>query len=181
VIEPKPFDAEKIYLEVGRYVVAFQGLEAELTELGWLLAESRVNQADRATLAKLPVKRLAREVQARASAFRNERRLEDTDSRRGFWSRFDELLLHCEEVADQRNSIVHSAYVHLEAGGEVRGILRSDMSPTADRDDVESDQDFLAADSFTDALLDLGCTTWKVGQGRRQVIAWRDKPPLTGG
>lgn len=176
--EPTRFDADAIYLEVGRYVVAFQGLQAELIELCWLLAEPTFDQPDGIALSRLPFKRLVRKARARTGAFRDERGLEDTEFRRGFWSRFQELLLHCEEIADRRNSIVHSAYVHLEAGGELHGILRSDMSTTADGQDPEFDQEFLTANSFDDALLDLGCTTWNLGQCRRQLIAWRDKPRL---
>jgi hypothetical protein len=169
-------NAKAIYCDIGRYVVIFQALEGELLQICWLLAEPAYDPSAQAALAQMPFKRLVRETSVRIGTFRDERGLDDTEFRRGFWSRFHDLLAHCREIADLRNTIVHSAYVHLEAGGELHGILRSHMRAKPGAGEAEFDQEFLAARSFDQALRDLSLTTWHLGQCRMQLIHWRDRP-----
>jgi hypothetical protein len=169
-------NAKAIYYDIGRYVVIFQALEGELLQICWLLAEPAYNPSAQAALAQMPFKRLLRETDERIGVFREERGLDDTEFRRSFWSRFHDVLAHCREIADQRNIIVHSAYVHLEAGGELHGILRSDMKAKPGAIEAEFDHEFLAARSFDQALRDLSLTTWHLGRCRMQLIHWRDRP-----
>lgn len=172
----RPFDAEAIYREVGRYVVIFQQIEQELLQICWLLAEPAYEPAARAELAQMPFKRLVSETGKRTDAFRDERDLDDTEFRRNFWSGFHDLLVHCREIADQRNSIVHSAYVHLEAGGELRGIVRSDTRATPGASAVEFDHEYISAHSFYRAMQDMAWTILQLGQCRIQLVHWRGKP-----
>jgi hypothetical protein len=172
----RPFDEEAIYREVGRYVVIFQQIEQELLQICWLLAEPAYDSAARVKLTRMPFKQLVSETSKRIDAFRDERGLDDTEFRRAFWTRFHDLLAHCREIADQRNSIVHSAYVHLEAGDELHGIVRSDMRAMPDASDVEFDHENLSAHSFYRAMQDMAWTIWHLGQCRIQLIHWRDRP-----
>src|ERR1700749_1768525 len=100
-------DPDGIYRQIGVYVVSFQHLENQLFQVCWFLTEPAYSETGR-----------------RVYGFLLSQGREKSD----FARRFHSHLHQCREVGRDRNRIVHSAYVHLEAGGELGGLVRSDMS-----------------------------------------------------
>lgn len=168
----EPLDADAIYRQIGLFVVAFQSLESELIQICWLLTDPPSAPDGRRALAKLSFSELLSESRSRVDSFVARRGLDDSEFSRDFLRRFHELLVHCRSIARHRNKIVHSAYVHLEGGGELLGIVRSDMTRTVDRNDVDFDRELLTATSLDAALKDLAWTGFKLGQSKMQLIAW---------
>jgi hypothetical protein len=91
----------------------------------------------------------------------------------GFRDRVNDLLDQCLDVAKHRNMVIHSAYIFLEASGELVAIMRSDMSegePNANA--VELDQELLTEDSLEAAMQEIANVAFEIGQCRLQLIAW---------
>jgi len=62
------------------------------------------------------------------------------------------------ELRRDRNRILHSAFIELEAGGEVVGLMRSDPRLTVDEEtgDVLYDQEMLTPESFATGMRRMG-------------------------
>lgn len=86
--------------------------------------------------------------------------------------RFHELLEQCRDLAKRRNRIVHSAYIHLEGGDQLRGIMRSDMRKAAHGPDVEFHQELLKPTSFNGVLHDMALAAFQLSQSKLQLIHW---------
>jgi hypothetical protein len=72
----------------------------------------------------------------------------------------------------QRSRTVHSAYVFLEAGGELKGVMRSDIPRGPEPDGLEFDQELLTKTSFADTTAELASGTFEVSLCRIQLIHW---------
>jgi hypothetical protein len=164
----EPLEPDAIYRQVGLFIVAFQSLENELMQICWLTTDPPNSPDGRRALADLSFSKLVTESGNRVDAFLIRRGLDDSDFRR----KFHELLQHCRTIAKLRNQIVHSAYVHPEGGGELRAIVRSDMTKASDSYDVDFDQELITAMSFDAALQDMASTVFQLAQSRVQLIHW---------
>ena len=90
------------------------------------------------------------------------------------------MLDQCRLLARERNKIVESAYVFLEAEGAVAGIVRSDMRKEGEPNEVELDQEWPAEGSLDDVMRKVGEVGSEIRQCRLQLIAWHgpeDDPP----
>jgi hypothetical protein len=164
----KPFDADEIYPQLGIFVVSFQYVESKLAEICWRLTEPPYADGERYVLAQLPYGPLVQETRARIAAFIERRQLD----RPKFVEHSQRVLDECRDLGHLRNRIVHSAYVHLEAAGELQGIMRSNLRHHGTNDDPEDDIEFLSTESFTDTLTGLAHTAFTLGQLHIQLIHW---------
>jgi hypothetical protein len=162
-------DPDGIYRQIGVYVVSFQHLENQLFQLCWFLTEPAYSETGRRALAEKTYSWLVGETGRRVYDFLRSQGREESDFARHFHSH----LHQCREVGRDRNRIVHSAYIHLEGGGELRGMVRSDMSKESGGGDVNFDQDYLTEQSFDAELRQLAEVAAKISFDLRQLIAWR--------
>ena len=117
-------DADGIYRELGKFIVCFQSLENILEQIAWRILDPEWKNDPRKQTAKLWFKVLLELVQKEYIQYIDSYELDDAEDHK---KRFAHLIDQCRELADYRNRLVHSAYVHLEGGGELRGILRSSL------------------------------------------------------
>jgi hypothetical protein len=164
---PGSFDADEIYRQLGIFVVGFQYLESKLAEICWLLTEPPFAEGEREQLARLPYGKLVSETRKRITALLERRNL----NRPEFVRRAERVLNECRELGYLRNRIVHSAFVHLEAGGELRGIMRSNMRLHAAEGEAH-DVEFLTRESFDGPLASLAQTAFSLGQLHIQLVHW---------
>lgn len=122
----------------------------------------------RRALANLWFSQLVDKTRTSVGEFLGEQRGEEPD----FRQRLNVLLTRCWELAQYRNRLVHSAFVFLEAGDELVGVMRSSMSVGAEENEVELDQEMLREDSFQKAMRDIAEVAFGVGQCRLQLIHW---------
>lgn len=71
---------------------------------------------------------------------------------------FDSCLPTLHKIRRKRNSILHSAFIQLKAGGEVVRIMRSNPRLERDKDSDEYlwDQEYLTEDSFETEMRQMG-------------------------
>ena len=118
----QPIDEEAIYRQVGQLVIFFQMLETGLVSLAsFAIDPENADTKARTDLSKLWFKDLTDRTVTAVAAF-TERFRGDVPA---FREKVDGLLERCRELARYRNKVVHSAYVTLEAGGVVHGVLRT--------------------------------------------------------
>jgi hypothetical protein len=115
-------DPDGIYRRIGVYVVSFQHLENQLFQLCWFLTEPAYSESGRRALAEKTYSWLVGEAGRRVYGFLCSQGKDESD----FARRFRSHLHECREIGRDRNRVVHSAYIRLEGGGELRGIVRSD-------------------------------------------------------
>jgi hypothetical protein len=142
-------DEDKIYRRIGEFVVSFQWLENRIREMGWyILDPARKNwppidlrndtnsvliaRVERLFLSALPKCRLDLQLEA---DFRNA---------------FARNAVRFHALRRARNKILHSAYIELKAGGEVRGLIRSNprLETDSETGEIMFDQEMLSEKSF---------------------------------
>jgi hypothetical protein len=82
------------------------------------------------------------------------------------------LLDQCRLLARERNKIVQSAYVFLDAEGAVAGIVGSDIRKEGEPNEVELDQEWPAEGSLDDVVRKVGEVGSEIRQCQLQLIAW---------
>lgn len=162
-------DPDGIYRQIGIYVISFQHLEDQLLQICWFLTEPPYSETGRRALVGHTYSWLVGETGRRVYASLCNRGKEESD----FARRFHARLSRCREIGRDRNRIIHSAYVHLEGGGELRAIVRSDMRREKCGGDVEFDRQYLTEQSFDTELRRLAATVFELGIDLRQLIHWR--------
>jgi len=162
-------DPDAIYRQIGVYVVAFQQLEDQLLQICWFLTEPSYSERGRRALVGHTYSWLVGETGRRVYRFLCDQDKEESEFAQHFHSR----LHRCHQIGKERNRIVHSAYVHLESGGELRAIVRSDMNKEKGGTDVEFDREYLTEQSFDGELERLATTIFELGTDLRQLIHWR--------
>jgi hypothetical protein len=163
-------DEDVIYRELGRFVVAFQALANELFQLTSFSLDPEHAGHGRRALARVWFGDLVNRTWTNVNDFLNAHRGEDEEAE--FRARLEALLAECRELARYRNSVVHSAYLFLEAAdGELIGIVRSDMAE-GDDGEVELNQELLTEKSFDDAMGKIGEVAFGIGQCRVQLVHW---------
>ena len=163
-------DEDAVYRQIGRFVVMFQMLEAELWQLAGYALDPASTGRGRREVTGLSFGRLVSQTLSAVGAFLDEHRPADETNVRG---RLDALLSDCREIARYRNRLVHSAYVFLEASDRLAAIVRSDVSRGAGPDQVELDQEALDGTSFDEEMTKIAETAFEIAQCRLQLIHWQ--------
>jgi hypothetical protein len=176
--EAKPLDEDAIYRQLGRFVVMFQVLENQLVQLaGFALDPARAGFQARLEPTRAGRRRLVDELWfgdlvdetgKAVGAFLDQYRGEQPE----FRERLEDLLDRCRKIAIYRNTLVHSAYVFLEGGGELMGIMRSNLIAGAGEDEVDLDQERLTDGSFKAEMAEIAEVAFEIGQCRLQLIHW---------
>lgn len=182
-MEPEPkFDAAKMYQRVGEFVVAFQWFEVTVLNILWLLDQPRMSWDERLRTSEI---RFVEKLDKAANRF--SERMDDLErwSRNGtlpqtveenarHWrARFASIISDCRVLNRQRNEIVHSSYVHLEAGGEIHGIVRSKV--VLERRGTSDDFELRSKDALPeldDALKEMATLSLALGTAQLQIVHW---------
>lgn len=143
-------------------------LENQIWQLGVLALGHRTSDRSRRQLTGLTFKELCERTQRAVYARLDALGRPAPEYR----ARVEAVLERCDALREQRNRTVHSAYVFLEAGGELRGVMRSDLTRGPAPDGLEFDQEMLSESSFRGVTIELAATAFEVGQCRIQLIAW---------
>ncbi|MCK4294597.1 MAG: hypothetical protein KAY65_15460 [Planctomycetes bacterium] len=144
-------DEDKIYQRIGEFVVSFQWLENRIREIGWFILDpSRENWPPMA-LRNERTAVLFKNVEKSFLDALPRCRL-DPDIEADFSNSFAKNVERFRNLRRARNKILHSAYIELKAGGEVRGVMRSNPKLTKDSETGKPlfDQEMLSEKSFAE-------------------------------
>jgi hypothetical protein len=165
------FDANPMYEAMGKYVIAFQWFVNRLWLAASFAEHPSQNQSDRWALVDLSVGQLISRFEKTATAFVLRWAPDEANS---FSEVLKALVDKCHAARLQRNRLLHSAYVHLEAGGELYGIMRSDITwrGATDSDHPSFDQEIASPQLFAAELDNVVQTGIEVNQLYLQLIHW---------
>lgn len=149
-------DDDKVYQRIGEFVVSFQWLENLIRQIGWFILDP--------TRRKWPPKDLRNETTA--SLFLKVQKLFldalpqcrlSPDLEENFRSSFAANAARFHNLRKNRNRILHSAYIELKAGGEVRELMRSNpkLMTEGETDEPLFDREFLTEESFDEELREM--------------------------
>jgi hypothetical protein len=180
-VRPAAASAADVYQRLGELVVVVQWFDEKLLDMISRL-DAGANFWD-ARQRFVPLS-FAQKIARAASLFAQrmdelEERLPERGEAAAAWrEKFKSLIAGCHELRERRNSLVHSSYVHLEAGGEVLGIARSDpqhKNPESRSRHSDAGSDLDAALAFSAPL------AWELGMAHLQVVHWQQlwSTPLT--
>lgn len=169
---------EAVYQDLGRVVVAFEWLQNELVQLAGFGKDPEPHGHGPDALSNLLFEDLVDATETSVGAFLDDHRGDGREPE--FRERLRALLDQCRLLARERNKIVQSAYVFLEAEGAVAGIVRSDIRKEGEPNEVELDLEWPAEGSLDDVMRKVGEVGSEIRQCRLQLIAWhrpKDDPP----
>lgn len=139
----------QIYQRIGEFVVSFQWLENRVREIGWFILDP--------SRKEWPPKHLRNESTDKLFT-KVERLFLQALPKCGLSLEHEENLrlsfiehgARFHLLRRARNKILHSAFIELKAGGEIKGLLRSNPQIAIDPETGESlfDQELLTENSF---------------------------------
>jgi hypothetical protein len=167
--EPPPgFDLERMYRDIGRFIVFFQTVENQVWQLGVLALGLDAYDRSRRKLSGLSFKELCTRTQQAVFA-----RLDAGDHPvPEYRARIEAVLERCDKLRAYRNRMVHSAYVFMEAGDDLLGVMRSDIRKGPEPDGLTFDQEDVTPETFVSATNQLAAVVFELGLCRTQLIAW---------
>lgn len=138
---------EKIYQMIGEFVVSFQWLENRFREIGWFILDPGRKDWPPKQLRNEHTYDLIEKVDKLFEGAVGLMGLPETEERR---KSFRSLADRFHKISKQRNRFLHSAYIELKAGAEVKALMRSNPKIKHDPDSHEFvfDQEILSEKSF---------------------------------
>ena len=164
-------NTDKIYQRIGEFAVSFQWLENRLREIGWLVLDPARNEWPPKALRNLTNHDLVNKVEELYVGLIDDLDIEDQEERK---ANFRSLITTCHDIRKYRNNLLHSAYMELEAGDEVIGVLRSNPKPQVDPSSGEAlfDQEVLSEEAILDEMRKLAKVAFSLNMHYTQLIHW---------
>ena len=156
---------------IGEFVVCFQEIENRFREIGWLILDPHRRVWPPKALRKETNVQLINEVMKLYTKLVDSLNIEDSVNRK---KSFAEAVIAYQGLRRYRNNLLHSAYIELKAGGEVKGILRSNPKLKIDSEtcDLVFDQEVLSEDAIQDKMRKLLEVALLVDHHYVQLIHW---------
>jgi hypothetical protein len=165
------FNDALVYQRIGEFAVSFQWLENKLREIGWFILDpDRKNWPPR-DLRNLTNEKLIDRIHELFIQALPRCRL-DAALENDFKTSFSSCVQQLHQLRRDRNRILHSAFIELKAGGEVRGLMRSNPRLEVDEEsgEVLYDQEFLTPESFDQEMKTMGEAAMFLGRAYTQLI-----------
>jgi hypothetical protein len=160
-----------VYQRIGEFAVTFQWLEHKLREIGWFILDPGRKDWPPKELRRLTNEKLIDNVHELFIQALPRCELDaalETDFKVSFASCVREL----HQLRRDRNRILHSAFIELKAGGEVRGLMRTNPRLDVDEetDEVLYDQELLTPESFAEEMRKMAEAAVFLGRAYLQLI-----------
>jgi hypothetical protein len=162
-------DLDRVYQRIGEFVVSFQWLEDMLRQIGWFILDPSRKEWPPKRLRSDKSERLADKVDKLFTLAIGKCGLSDAEERA---ADFHTLIERFHVIRKLRNRHLHSAYIELKAGAEVKALLRSNPKLDVDPETNESmfDQEILSTDSFKKEMAEMADIGFRLGIHYRQLL-----------
>lgn len=165
-------DADAIYRELGKYIICFQWLETKIVDVANFLLDPERTGHGKAKLTGMAFGRLRTYADDLFAQYVTNAAIKNADE----WKQaFHKLMDRCRQIAEHRNRLVHSAYVHLEGGDQLLGIIRSKVALKTGGEAGprhEFDQEYLTPETFDEPLREIAEVGFAIGQTYLQLLHW---------
>ena len=164
-------NSDLIYKKLGEFVVSFQWLENRFREIGWLILDPKRTQQPPKSLRKESFGELIDKVHILYTRLIDNIAPKDAEERK---QAFEAITRESHALRKYRNSLIHSAYIELKAGGEVFGILRSNprLKEYPISNDLLREQEMLTEQSFEFGMKRMADVAMQLNLHYIQLIHW---------
>lgn len=160
-----------VYQKLGEFVVSFQWLENRFREIGWLILDPKRTEWSPRSLRTESFNELIDKVQKMYFELISRISPEDADERK---RAFEGIIRETNLLRLYRNNLIHSAYIELQSGGEVFGLIRSNPKlkedPTSNK--IFWDQEALTEESFESGMKRMADVAIQLNLHYTQLIHW---------
>ncbi|MBI5058207.1 hypothetical protein HZB60_00320 [candidate division KSB1 bacterium] len=174
-------DIEDIYSELGKYVVCFQHLESKILQIAWFLDDPAHAHNSGTRYVSMRFHELIKIIESNLVRYAEKIQLDGIEQ---FSVDIGSVTKQCQEAGRNRNRLVHSHYLHLEAGGHVETIIRSysGKGVVDSRPQIFCDNEELRLGSFANAIFEIAGLSFILGLLHNQLIGWHGntKPIYSG-
>jgi hypothetical protein len=162
---------DKAYKSIGEFVVTFQWIENKYREIGWFILDPERKEWPPLALRKESTGKLIDRVTELFCSL-----VEKYDMPTSLDRKADFLALQQEfhALRKYRNTLLHSVFIELKAGGEVVGLLRSNPQIAIDE---ETGELIFVQENFTDEVVhtklrEISEAAFRLGNHYVQLIHW---------
>ncbi len=163
---------DNLYQRIGEFVVSFQWLEDKIRQIGWLINDPTRKEYPPRILREESNHELISKVEQLYSRAMDVINTEDSLEKK---RSFSKLMIECNKMRKYRNTLLHSAYIELKAGGEVTSIARFNPKiKSASDGKITFDQEILTEESIMKQMESLANMCLAANIHYMQLIHWAD-------
>lgn len=161
----------EIYQRIGEFAVSFQWIENKLREIGWFIFDPERKEWPPKGLRNLTNYDLVNKVSDLFEEALPKCKL-DQDLETEFAQAFGQIVKDLHQIRKDRNRILHSAFIEIEAGGDVQAIIRSNPRLGVDDETGEAtfDQEALTPESFASEMQKMAAIAQFLNRAYVQLI-----------
>ena len=164
-------DIDRAYRSIGEFVVTFQWIESKYREIGWFILDPDCKNWPPPQLRAETNEQLINKV---TTLFVDLTRTYQFPNGKEQSADFEALRTEFHALRKFRNRLLHSTYIELKAGGELRALLRSDSKLQID---TETGEVIFDPEPFTEAVVheklkEVADAAFRLGIHHVQLIHW---------
>ena len=132
---------DKVYQHIGEYVVSFQWIENKIRTIGWFILDPNNKNYPQKDLCEESSYKLFQEFERLFLEALPKCNL-PSDLEDDFRSSLQENSELFHKIRKARNDILHSAYMELNAGGEIIGLVKSNPKLKTSNNEMLTEKSF---------------------------------------
>lgn len=162
---------DRAYKSIGEFVVVFQWAEDQYRQIGWFILDPERENWPPVQLRKETNQELVDKVTELFVGLTQMYNFPNGPERR---ADFEALRLQFHEMRKFRNRLLHSTYLELKVGGELRAYVRSNPKIGVDPDTGELiyDQEPFSEDVVHSKIKEYADAMFRLGDHYIQLIHW---------
>ena len=156
----------KLYHQLGKFIVIFQKVEAEVTEIVIQIVDGNYEFVKILT-AQHEFSSLLKTADVLFARYVDERTIDNSEK-----SIFHKLIVKCLKLAELRNSLVHSQYIDLVKGNEPIALVRENSKLSGGKGLRIEETEDLTIEDFQEYFVRLNDAIKKLEVFRQKIIDW---------
>jgi len=156
----------QLYHQLGKFVVVFQRLEAQVTDIVLLIVKGNPEFV-RILITQHEFSSLLKTTDVLFSRYVDERTIDDSEK-----AIFHKLIVECSKIAEIRNNLVHSQYFDLVQGDEPIALIRENSKLRGGKGIRLEESEDLTKEEFEKYFDRLNLTINELEAFRLKIIDW---------
>jgi len=156
----------KLYHQLGKFIVLFQRLEAQVTDLVLQIVHGN-DEFVRILIRQHEFISLVKTTDVLFSRYIDERTI-DNDEKKAFHI----LIVKCTKLAELRNNLVHSQYFDLVANNKPIALVRENSKLSGGKGSRVKESEDLTSQDFEKYFIQLNETIKELERFRLKIIDW---------
>jgi hypothetical protein len=155
-----------LYHQLGKFIVDFQGLEAQVTDIVLLIVNGNPEFV-RILIRQHEFSNLLKTTDVLFSRYVDERTIDDSEK-----AIFHKIIVECSKLAEIRNNLVHSQYFDLVDGDETVALVRENSKLSGGKGARIEESEDLTEDNFKEYFKRINDAINELEVFRLKLIDW---------